>query len=130
MASIFSKIINGELPGHFVFQDDHCVAIMTIAPLRPGHVLVIPRQEIDHFDDLSAELASHLMVVSQKVAKAIKLAFPCERCGMVIAGLEVPHTHIHLFPVNEISDFDFTQAAMADQDDLKAAAEKLRAALQ
>ncbi len=128
MASVFSKIIAGELPGHFVWQDDVCVVILTIQPIKPGHLLVIPRDEIDHWDDLPAETAAHLMSVSQKMAKALKVAFPSLRVGMVIAGLEVPHTHIHVFPVDAISDFDFTQAKPAFAEDLKEAADKLKAA--
>ncbi len=129
MASIFTRIINGELPGHFVWQDDVAVAIMTIAPIRPGHVLVIPRQEIDHWDDLPEATAQHLMALGQRLAKAIKQAFPAKRVGMVIAGLEVPHTHVHLLPVDEMEDFNFGRAAMADAASLADAAERIRAAL-
>lgn len=129
MASVFTKIIAGELPGHFIWKDEVCVAILTIQPLKPGHVLVIPREEVDHWDDLPAATAAHLMQVSQKMAKAIKVAFPSLRVGMAIAGLEVPHTHIHVFPLDAISDFDFTQAKPAFAEELQEAAEKLRAAL-
>lgn len=129
MASVFTKIIARELPGHFVWEDDVCVVILTIQPLKPGHVLVIPRAEIDHWDDLPADTAAHLMHVSQKMAKALKTAFPSLRVGMVIAGLEVPHTHIHVFPVDAISDFDFTQAKPAFAEELQEVADKLRAAL-
>lgn len=129
MASIFSRIIAGELPGHFVWQDDLCVAIMTIQPINPGHVLVIPREEINHWDDLPEDLAAHLMLVSKKIAKAIKKTFPSERVGLVIAGFEVPHTHIHVMPVNQLSDMQFAGLAMADKEDLKAAAERIRQAL-
>lgn len=129
MASVFSKIIAGELPGHFIWEDEVCVAILTIQPLKPGHMLVIPRAQVDHWDDLPAETAAHLMHISQKMAKALKVAFPSLRVGMVIAGLEVPHTHIHVFPVDSISDFDFTQAKPAFAEDLQAAATALRAVL-
>lgn len=129
MASIFSKIIHRELPGHFVHEDEHCVAIMTIAPRNPGHLLVIPRQEIDHWDDLPAELAAHLMRVSQKLSKALKRAFNPERVGLMIVGLDVPHVHIHLFPANAVTDFDLGQSKMAEADELIAAAEKVRQAL-
>lgn len=129
MASVFSKIIAGELPGHFIWEDEQCVVILTIQPLKPGHVLVVPREEIDHWDDLPAELAGHLMHVSQKMAKALKEAFPSLRVGLVIAGLEVPHTHIHVFPVDSIGDFDFTQAKPAFAEELEEVASKLRAAL-
>lgn len=129
MASVFSKIIAGELPGHFIWEDDVCVVILTIQPLKPGHVLVVPRAEIDHWDDLPAETAAHLMHVSQKMAKAQKVAFPSLRVGMVIAGLEVPHTHIHVFPVDSIGDFDFTQAKPVFGEELQEVADRLRAAL-
>lgn len=129
MASVFSKIIAGELPGHFIWKDEVCVAILTIQPLKPGHMLVIPRAEIDHWDDLPADTAAHLMHVSQKMAKALKATFPSLRVGMAIAGLEVPHTHIHVFPVDSISDFDFTQAKPAFAEELQEAADKLRAAI-
>src|SRR5690606_30489333 len=92
MASIFSKIIAGELPGHFVWQDDLCVAIMTIAPLREGHVLVIPREEIDHWYDVPAETLAHMTHISQKIARAQQKAYPAARVAVIIAGLEVPHT--------------------------------------
>lgn len=129
MASIFTRIIQGEIPGHFVHEDDQCVVIMTIQPMKPGHVLVIPREEVDHWDDLSEPLYQHLMSVSRRLAKAIKRAFPCKRVGMLVVGLEVPHVHIHLTPLDEMSDIQVVDLPMADQADLAAAAEKLRAAL-
>lgn len=130
MASIFTQIMQGKLPGHFVWEDDIAVAIMTIQPLKPGHILVIPREEIDHWDDLSPEQISHLMQVSQTLTRALKKVFNPERVGMVIAGLEVPHTHIHLFPVNQLSDFDFSKARMAESSELAELAEKITQALQ
>ncbi len=130
MASIFTQIMQGKLPGHFVWEDDVAVAIMTIQPLKPGHILVIPREEIDHWDDLSPEQISHLMQVSQTLTRALKKVFNPERVGMVIAGLEVPHTHIHLFPVNQLSDFDFSKARMAESSELAELAEKITQALQ
>ena len=127
MASVFTQIIQGDIPGHFVYQDDLAIAIMTIQPVQQGHVLVIPRDEIDHFDDLPVELAAHLMNLSQQVAKAIKQAFPCTRVAMVIAGLEVPHTHLHLIPINQMEDMSFNHLEFAEADDLAAAAEKIKA---
>jgi len=129
MASVFTQILNGDLPGHFVYEDEQAVAIMTIQPVKDGHVLIIPREEIDHFDDLPAELAAHLMHISQKVTKAIKQAFPCTRVGLIIAGLEVPHTHIHLIPINQLEDMSFANLSFADSDDLAKAAEKIKAYL-
>ena len=129
MDSVFTKIIKGEIPGHFVWDDEHCIVITTIQPIRQGHLLVIPKQQVDHWDDLPDALASHLMVVAKKVAKAIKQAFPCSRVGMTIAGLEVPHTHLHLLPIDSMRDFDFSRAAFAQGDELAAVAAKVKAAL-
>lgn len=129
MASIFTRIMQGEIPGHFVHEDEQCVVIMTIQPMKPGHVLVIPREEVDHWDDLPEPLYQHLMAVSRRMAKAIKRAFPCRRVGMLVVGLEVPHVHIHLTPLDEMSDIQVVDLPMADPADLAAAAETLRAAL-
>jgi diadenosine tetraphosphate (Ap4A) HIT family hydrolase len=129
MASIFSQILQGTIPGHFVWKDERAFAIMTIAPLRPGHLLVIPNQEVNHWDDVDSETASHLMAVAQYLAKALKIAFPAKRVGLAIAGLEVPHTHLHVFPLNELTDFNFKGAQPASQEDLAAAAKRIRDAL-
>ena len=127
MASVFSQIIAGDIPGHFVWQDDLCVAFMTIAPIRKGHVLVVPRDEGDHWHDLPDALAMHLMSISKKIAKAVQAAYPSKRVGMMIAGLEVPHTHIHLMPIDTMADMDFAQARMTDPDQLKLAASAISA---
>lgn len=129
MATLFSKIINGELPGHFVWRDEQAAAIMTIQPLRPGHVLVIPREEIDHWDELPDDLAGHLMNVSQKIARGIKRAFPCTRVGMMIVGLEVPHTHLHLVPIDSMGELNFANAKIAESENLAEAAAKIRGEL-
>ena len=129
MSTLFSKIIQREIPGHFVWEDEQAVAIMTIAPIQAGHVLVIPRQEVDHWDDLPDALAAHLMSVAKSIAKALKQAFVCERISMMIVGLEVPHTHLHLVPINTMADANFGNAKMAEQADLAAAADKIRSAL-
>lgn len=126
MSSIFTRIINGELPGHFVWQDDICVAIMTIQPVNPGHVLVIPRQEVDHWDDLDDQIVAHLMKVGKKLGKAIKAGFSCKRVGVVIAGFEVPHVHVHIIPTNSLDDFGFAGLAMADATELAAAAATIK----
>jgi len=128
--SIFSRIINGDLPGRFVWKDEHCVAFLTIAPIRPGHTLIVPRQEIDHWLDVPAALSAHLFQTAQQVGRGIKAAFPCTKVGLMIAGLEVPHTHLHLTPISEIRDMDFArQNHKATPAELDAAAAKLRAAL-
>lgn len=129
MASIFTRIIEGELPGHFVWEDERCVAIMTLNPMKPGHLLVIPREEIDHWDDLPAELTAHLMTVSQTLAKALKRAFPCQRVGLLVVGLEVPHVHLHLVPLDAMQDIRVEGLAQAQPEALAAAAAKVREAL-
>lgn len=129
MASIFTKIINGDLPGHFVWRDEVAVAIMTIAPVKPGHCLVIPVDEIDHWDDVPADISAHLMEVASKVAKAQKKVYSPKRVGVMVAGIEVPHTHYHLVPIDEIADLDFALQKPAEPEALAAEAVKLREAL-
>ncbi len=130
MASLFSKIIAGELPGRFVWKDDRCVAFLTIAPLKPGHTLVVPREEVDHWIDADPDLLAHLALVAQKVGKGIDKAWNPPKVGVALVGLEVPHLHIHLTPIWRISDLDFrNQDRNADPKDLDAAAEQLRSAL-
>ncbi|GAB3129702.1 HIT family protein [Tsukamurella serpentis] len=110
MATVFSKIIAGELPGRFVYQDDSVVAFLTIAPLTQGHVLVVPRDEVDHWESVDDELWNHISTVARKLGRAVKRAFDAPRAGVVIAGLEVPHLHVHVFPAYTLGDFDFGQA--------------------
>lgn len=129
MASIFTRIIQGELPGHFVWEDERCVAIMTLNPMKPGHLLVIPREEIDHWDDLPADLTAHLMTVSQTLAKALKRAFPCARVGLLIVGLEVPHVHVHLVPLEAMQDIRVEGLPQAEPEALADAAARVREAL-
>jgi len=130
MASVFTLIMEGKIPGNFVYQDDIAIAILTIQPIREGHVLVIPREEIDQWSDLPVETAAHLTKVSHKIANAMKTIFPSKRIGLMIAGLEVPHTHIHLVPMDSMDDLSFEYAKNADGEILKKTAEKIRAALQ
>lgn len=130
MPSLFTKIIDGEIPGTFVWRDDLCVAFMTIAPLRPGHTLVVPIEEIDHWIDLPDDLRDHLFGVSATVATAIQEAFQPTRVGLIIAGLEVPHAHIHLVPIEGVNDLDFANADdSASRDEIEAAADRIRTAL-
>lgn len=130
MSSVFTRIFRGELPARFVYQDDRCAAFLSIAPLRPGHVLVVPRAEVDHWIDLEPELAGHLMQVAQLVGKGQMLAFAPHRVGMMIAGFEVPHVHVHVVPIDGMNDLDFAnadhRAGAAALDD---AAGKLRRAM-
>lgn len=130
MATLFTKIIDGEIPGRFVWSDDQCVAFLTIAPIAPGHALVVPRAEVDHWIDLDDDLAAHLMVVAKAVGAAQLDAFGSARVGMIIAGLEVPHTHLHVIPIETEADLSFSRAdGGASAESLDDAADRLRAAL-
>ena len=130
MPTIFTRIIEGELPGKFVWRDEQCVAFLSIAPLQPGHTLIVPIAEIDKWTDLEPEVAAHLMVVAQRIAKAQEVAFSPARVGLIIAGLEVPHCHLHAVPINHEADLHFGNAnTRATDDELERAAEALRAAL-
>lgn len=111
MATVFTKIIQGDLPGRFVWRDDRCVAFLSINPLRHGHALVVPIQEVDHWLDLDPELNGHLMAVSQRIGQAQMAAFSPTRIGLMIAGLEVPHVHLHVVPIDGVHDMDFANAA-------------------
>jgi histidine triad (HIT) family protein len=127
---VFTRIINGELPAHIVHRDDHCIALLSIAPIATGHTLVVPLAEIDHWLELDADLMGHLTVVAQRIGRAQMVAFSPERVGMMIAGLEVPHVHLHVLPINDLGDLDFANAdASVDPEHLAQAAEALRAAL-
>lgn len=130
MATIFTRIIDGEIPGTFVWRDDRCVAFMSINPIERGHVLVVPIEEIDHWVDCTPELAAHLFSVTHVLGRASVRAFGCERVGVIIAGYEVPHTHVHVIPTTDMSGLSFAKAATSvDRDDLEAAANALREAL-
>jgi histidine triad (HIT) family protein len=130
MASIFTRIIEGELPGRFVWRDDRCVAFLTIAPTAVGHTLVVPIEEVDHWVDLPTDLASHLWEVAAHVGRAQRAAFSPRRVGVLIVGDEVPHTHVHLIPMNRLSEMDLATADQSpDAAVLDDAADRLRAAL-
>ena len=107
MATVFTKIINREIPGRFVYEDDDVVAFLTIEPMTQGHTLVVPRAEIDNWQDVDAGVFANVMAVAQRIGKAQSKAFDVERTGLIIAGLEVPHLHVHVFPARELSDFGF-----------------------
>ncbi|MHC3002840.1 HIT family protein [Gordonia metallireducens] len=130
MASVFSMIINGDIPGRFVWKDGEAVAFLTIEPVTPGHVLVVPRNEVDHWEQIDSSLFAHLSGVAQKVGQAVKDAFDAPRIGLLIAGLEVPHVHIHVFQGLSLETFDLANADKnASPEELDAAAEKIRASL-
>jgi len=128
--TIFTRIIEGELPGRFVYRDDRCVAFLSIAPIRPGHTLVVPIAEVDHWIDLDPDLAGHLMRVAREIGRAQQAVFSPARIGLIIAGMEVPHTHLHVIPIDRESDLHFENADQnARPEDLDRAAELIRAAL-
>jgi diadenosine tetraphosphate (Ap4A) HIT family hydrolase len=130
VSTLFSRIIEGEIPGRFVWRDDRCVAFLTITPLRPGHALVVPRHEVDEWTDAPGDLLTHLMMVAKHIGAAQKTGFDAPRAGVVIAGFEVPHLHVHVFPAWDIDDFDFGKADHDPASDaLDVAADTLREAL-
>jgi diadenosine tetraphosphate (Ap4A) HIT family hydrolase len=130
MATVFTKIINGELPGRFVYEDDDIVAFLTIAPITQGHTLVVPRAELDQWQDIEPAVFNRVMEVSQVVGKAVCKAFDAERAGVIIAGLEVPHLHVHVFPAYNLSDFGFANADRnPSPESLDEAQTKIKAAL-
>ncbi len=110
MSTLFTKILDGDLPGRFVHRDELCAAFLTIAPLNPGHTLVVPVAEVDHWDDLEPELAAHLFSVAQRVAKAVRIVYAPTRVALVIAGLEVPHCHLHVVGIDSEAELSFARA--------------------
>jgi histidine triad (HIT) family protein len=130
MPTIFTRIINGELPGRFIYRDEVCVAFLTIEPLSPGHTLVVPIVEVDHWIDLDDDLADHLFSVARMVGLAIDEVYKPEKVGLMIAGLEVPHVHVHVTAINDVHDLDFSRADRnPDPAALDASAARLRAAM-
>jgi histidine triad (HIT) family protein len=127
MASIFTKIINGEIPCYKVAEDDRYLAFLDINPLKKGHTLVVPKQETDYVFDLSDELLSGLILFSKKVAKGIKNAYPCNRIGVAVIGLDVPHAHVHLVPMDSMGDINFKNPKLKfSPEEFKAIAEKIK----
>jgi histidine triad (HIT) family protein len=130
MPTIFTRIIEGEIPGTFVWRDPQCVAFMSINPLRGGHVLVVPVEEVDHWLDCPADLRDHLMEVSQTIGRALDRVYQPAKVGLMIAGLEVPHLHLHVVPIDGVRDLDFANAAASvEREYLEGEAESIRAAL-
>jgi len=130
MATLFTRIIEGEIPGTFVWRDDVCVAFMTINPITEGHTLVVPIEEVDQWVDASAEVNAHLMDVSHQIGKALSSAYAYRRIATMIAGLEVPHLHVHVLGINGMQDMDFANAAASvDPEVLEANAQRIRLAL-
>ena len=130
MSTVFTKIINRELPGRFVYEDDEVVAFLTIEPMTQGHTLVVPRAEIDQWQNLDKAVFGQIMAVSQLIGKAVCRAFDADRAGVIIAGLEVPHLHVHVFPTRSLSDFGFANVDNnPSPESLDEAQAKIKAAL-
>jgi len=130
MPTLFTRIIDGDIPGVFVWRDPECVAFLSINPMHPGHALVVPRAEVDHWIDLDPALAAHLFQVAQIIGRAQDAAFAPRRVGVMIVGDEVPHVHIHVVPFDSVSELSFAHAdPNPPEGSLEAAAEKLRVAL-
>lgn len=128
MPSIFSKIVSGEIPCHKIAENDKFLAFLDVFPLVHGHVLVIPKIEIDYIFDIDDADLAQMTIFSKSVAKAIKAAVPCKRIGVAVIGLEVPHAHIHLVPMNSVGDINFTQPKLKpSSEELSAIASKIRA---
>ena len=130
MASVFTMIMNREIPGRFVYEDDAVVAFLTIEPMTPGHTLVVPRDEVDNWQDLEPAVLDRVMHVAQRIGKAVCAAFGATRAGVIIAGLEVPHLHVHVFPAFNLTDFGFANVDRnPSPESLDAAQAKIIAAL-
>jgi histidine triad (HIT) family protein len=127
MATIFTKIINGEIPCHKIAEDENYLAFLDIMPLAEGHTLVIPKREIDYIFDIEDELLSGLMLFAKKIAPALSQACPSKRIGVSVIGLEVPHAHVHLIPLNTMNDINFTREKLKPtQEELTATAERIK----
>jgi len=130
MASIFTKIINREIPGYIVAEDERFIAFLDVMPLVEGHTLIVPKKEIDYIFDLDDTLLSDMMIFAKTVSIAIKKAVPCKRIGVAVIGLEVPHTHVHLVPMNTMGDINFTKSKLSVAPErMKALAEKIKSEL-
>ena len=130
MATLFTRIIDGEIPGTFVWRDTRCVAFLSINPMAHGHTLVVPIEEVDHWVDAAPDLAAHLFEVTRAIARAQQAAFSPVRVGVIIAGYEVPHAHIHVVPTDTMDQLAFANAATSvERDELDAAAASIRSAL-
>lgn len=130
MSTVFTKIITGDLPGRFVWADDRAVGFLSINPLAPGHTLVVPRAEVDHWTDADPDLAAHLHAVAHAIGRAVRAVWDPPRVGLIVAGFEVPHLHLHVFPAVSMATFDFANAAASvDAAEQDAHRDALRAAL-
>ena len=126
MASLFTKIIKGEIPCHKILEDESYLAFLEIQPINPGHTLVVPKKEVDYIFDIEDDELGGMMIFAKKVAHAIRKEIKCKRVGVMVAGLEVPHAHIHLIPILGISDLNFENAKPTDSFELSKIAERIR----
>ena len=127
MSTLFTKIIQGEIPSHKIAEDENYYAFLDIFPLVEGHTLVVPKVEVDYLFDLDDDVLAGMHIFAKKVAKAIEKAIPCERIGTAVSGLEVPHAHLHLVPINSVGDISFTKPKLKpSQEELAATAEKIK----
>jgi len=126
MPTLFTRIIEGEIPGTFVWRDGRCVVFLSINPLAPGHALVVPIEEHDHWIDAPAEVNAHLFAVAQVIGRAQQQAFACERVGVIVAGYEIPHLHVHVIPTSSMSQLNFANAGNATPAELDENAELIR----
>lgn len=129
MPTLFTKIIRGEIPCAKLYEDDRFLSFLDIRPIKAGHALVIPKQEVDYIFDVPDDLLSELLVVAKPIAKAIEAHVPCKRIGLMVAGLEVPHCHLHLVPIDGVGDLNFGLASPADPDELRELASTIRASI-
>lgn len=129
MASIFTRIINGEIPCHTLAEDDRYLAFLDVRPACRGHALVIPKQEIDNVFDLPDDLLAGLLVFAKPVARAIRKVIPCKKVGVMVVGIEVPHAHVHLMPINAVAEMSFANAKPAEHASLAPLAAEIRAAM-
>jgi histidine triad (HIT) family protein len=126
MSSIFTKIINGEIPSYKIAENEKFYAFLDVFPLQPGHTLVVPKQEVDKFFDMPADHLAEMLVFAQPIAKAIEKSFDCKRCGIAAIGLEVPHAHLHLVPIKSADDLNFTREKLKlSAEEMKACQEKI-----
>lgn len=130
MASIFTRIINREIPGYIVAEDEHFIAFLDIMPLVEGHTLVVPKKEVDYIFDLDPQTLAEMMIFARKVAIGLKQVVPCKRIGVAVIGLEVPHTHVHLVPMNTMGDINFTKLKLTiPAERMKVLTEKIKGAI-
>ena len=126
MPSIFTRIINGEIPTHKIDEDEHCYAFLDINPNAVGHTLCVPKKEVDKLFELDQEIYMHLMQFSKRIAAALEQAVPCKRVGMAVVGLEVPHAHVHLIPIHQMNDMSFQTKVKMQEEDFISLAKKIR----